>query len=249
MLHKVFMFLVLSAIVLPVSAQAKFFGLNEEEVKAVVKEYLINNPEIIKEALDNYAIREEEMRKKAAVAKLSSHRVALERDPETPFLGDPNGDVTIVEFFDYNCGYCKLMFPKVLEYVQNDGHIRWVLKDLPSLGHTSDLAARAGLAARRQGKYFEMHQSMITHQGALTETDILSYARMIGLDMEKFESDRKDPAFDKILEANRTLAAQFEFLGIPDFIIGDYISQGAMMGDEMEVNVAITREAAGKTEK
>ncbi|MBR4127674.1 MAG: thioredoxin domain-containing protein [Alphaproteobacteria bacterium] len=248
MLRKMLVLLAVSAAVVPASAQAKFFkfGMNEEEVKTVIKDYLLENPEIIKEAMDNYARRQEEAKKQAAVAKLKSHRAALERDANTPVIGNPDGDVTIVEFFDYNCGYCKLMFPKVLEYVQNDGNIRWVLKDLPSLGATSDLAARAGLAAEKQGKYFEMHQAMITHKGALTEADIVSYAKSAGLNMKKFEKDRKDKALDKILNANRTLAGQFEFYGIPDFIIGDFISQGAMMGDELDKSVAAIREKAAK---
>lgn len=248
MLRKMLVLLAVSAVVVPASAQAKFFkfGMNEEEVKAVVKDYLLENPEIIKEAMDNYVRRQEEAKKKAAVEKLKSHRTALERDPNTPVVGNPDGDVTIVEFFDYNCGYCKLMFPKVLEYVQNDGNIRWVLKDMPSLGATSDLAARAGLAAEKQGKYFEMHQAMITHKGALTEADIVSYAKSVGLNMKKFEKDRKDKALDKILNANRTLAGQFEFYGIPDFIIGDFISQGAMMGDELDKSVTAIREKAAK---
>lgn len=250
MFRKVFMLLLVSAAVLPEKAEAKFlqFGMNEDEVKTVVKEYLLNNPEIVKEALDNYAAKEAEKKKQAAVAKLKSHRKALERDPSTPVLGNPDGDVTVVEFFDYNCGYCKMMFPKVWEYVQNDGNIRWVLKDLPSLGETSTIAARAGLAAEKQGKYFEMHQAMITHQGSLTEEDIVEYAKSAGLDMEKFEKDRKDPALDKILQANRSLAMQFEFYGIPDFIIGDYISNGAMMGDELNENVSAFREKAASAE-
>ena len=248
MLRKVFVFLLVSAIISPVSAQAKFFkfGLNEEEVKAVVKDYLLNNPEIVKEALDNYAAREAEMKRLAMVEKLKSHRKALERDPKTPVIGNPDGDITVVEFFDYNCGYCKLMFPKVWEYVQNDGNIRWVLKDMPSLGPTSDLAARAGLAAEKQGKYFEMHQAMITHKGSLTEEDIVSYAKSVGLDMKKFDKDRKDKSLDNVLNANRVLANQFEFYGIPDFIIGDFISHGAMMGDELDTNVQAIR--AEKTE-
>ena len=248
MLRKVFVFLFLTAIVAPASADAKFlqFGMNEEEVKKVVKEYLLNNPEIVKEAMDNYTAKAAEMKKQAAVKKLKTHRTALERDPKTPVLGNPDGDVTIVEFFDYNCGYCKLMFPKVLEYIENDGNIRWVLKDLPSLSETSRLAARAGLAAEKQGKYFEMHRAMITHEGSLTEEDIVAYAKATGLDMARFEKDRQDPALDKVLSANRALADQFEFFGIPDFIIGDYISNGAMMGDELDVNVTAFREKAAK---
>ncbi|MBO4520884.1 MAG: thioredoxin domain-containing protein [Alphaproteobacteria bacterium] len=248
MLRKTLVLLALVAAVIPASAQAKFlqFGMNEEEVKAVVKDYLLKNPEIVKEAMDNYAAKEAEMKKQAAIAKLKTHRAALERDPKTPVLGNPDGDITIVEFFDYNCGYCKLMFPKVWEYVQNDGNIRWVLKDMPSLGETSTSAAKAGLAAEKQGKYFEMHQAMITHKGSLTEEDIVAYAKQVGLDMKKFEADRKDKALDGILRANRTLAGKFEFFGIPDFIIGDFISHGAMMGDELDTNVTAIREKAAK---
>ncbi len=246
MLRKLAVLFLFATVVLPSSAQAKFlqFGLNENEVKDIVKEYLLENPEIVKEAMDNYRIKEAELRNRALVAKLQTSRAALERDPNTPVIGNPDGDITIVEFFDYNCGYCKMMFPKVLEYVQNDGNIRWVLKDMPSLSETSDLAARAGLAADKQGKYFEMHQAMISHSGALTEDDIISYAKASGLDMEKFEQDRKDKALDKILSANRILASRFEFRGIPDFIIGDFISPGAMMGDELDVNVKAIREKA-----
>ena len=248
MLRKMLVLLALSAVIVPASAQAKFFkfGMNEEEVKAVVKDYLLKNPEIVKEAMDNYAAKEAEMKKQAAVAKLKTHRTALERDPKTPVIGNPDGDITIVEFFDYNCGYCKLMFPKVWEYVQNDGNIRWVLKDMPSLGETSTLAAKAGLAAAKQGKYFEMHQAMITHKGSLTEANIISYAKEVGLDMTRFEKDRKDKSLDNILKANRVLASKFEFYGIPDFIIGDFISHGAMMGDELDENVTAIREKAAK---
>ncbi len=250
MLRKLVVLFLFAAVVLPSSAQAKFlqFGLNESEVKDIVKEYLLENPEIVKEALDNYQIKEAQARKQALIAKLQPSRAALERDPNTPVIGNPDGDVTIVEFFDYNCGYCKMMFPKVWEYVQNDGNIRWVLKDMPSLSETSDLAARAGLAANKQGKYFEMHQAMISHSGQLTEDDIITYAKSSGLDMKKFEQDRKDKALDKILNANRILASRFEFRGIPDFIIGDFISPGAMMGDELDVNVKAIREKAAAAE-
>ena len=250
MLRKLAVLFLFAAVALPSSAQAKFlqFGLNENEVKDIVKEYLLENPEIVKEALDNYRIKEAELRNRALVAKLQTSRAALERDPNTPVIGNPDGDITIVEFFDYNCGYCKMMFPKVWEYVQNDGNIRWVLKDMPSLSETSDLAARAGLAANKQGKYFEMHQAMITHSGQLTEKDIITYAKSSGLDMEKFNQDRKDKALDKILNANRILASRFEFRGIPDFIIGDFISPGAMMGDELDVNVKAIREKAAAAE-
>ena len=125
MVRKLSALLVAAAIVLPSAAQAKFFsfGLDEAQVKDVVKEYLLNNPEIVKEAMDNYNVRQQELERKKQIAKLKTNRRALERDPATPVIGNPDGDITIVEFFDYNCGYCKLMFPKVMEYVENDGNI------------------------------------------------------------------------------------------------------------------------------
>lgn len=248
MVRKLSTLLVAAAIVLPSAAQAKFFnfGLDEAQVKDVVKEYLLNNPEIVKEAMDNYNIRQQELEKKKQIAKLKTNRRALERDPATPVIGNPDGDITIVEFFDYNCGYCKMMFPKVLEYVENDGNIRWVLKDMPSLGATSQSAALAGLAAAKQDKYFEMHQALITHKGGLTDEDINKYAKEIGLNMKKFEADMKDPEFQKQLDANHALAQKFGFRGIPNFIIGDFISNGAMMGDELDENVTAIREGTQK---
>ena len=136
------------------------------------------------------------------------------------------------------------MFPKVMDYVENDGNIRWVLKDMPSLGETSHSAALAGLAAAKQGKYLEMHQAMITHKGGLTEEDITKYAKEVGLNMKQFEADKKDPEFEKQLRANAALAQKFGLRGIPNFIIGDFISNGAMMGDELNENVTAIREAA-----
>lgn len=244
MIRKLIALVVAAAVIVPSAASAKMFGLlNEAEVKDVVKAYLLENPEVVKEAMDNYAKREEEIKQKARLVTVESNRYALEHDANTPVIGNPNGDVTIVEFFDYNCGFCKMMFPKVYEFVKKDGNIRWVLKDMPVLSATSSAAAKAGLAANKQGKYFEMHQAMITHKGSLAEEDIVAMAKQIGLDMKKFEADRKDPAFDEIISANHDLANKLEFRGIPDFIIGNYISNGAMMGDELDVNVKKAREA------
>ena len=248
MVRKLSALLVAAAIVLSSAAQAKFFsfGLDEAQVKDVVKEYLLNNPEIVKEAMDNYNVRQQELERKKQIAKLKTNRRALERDPATPVIGNPDGDITIVEFFDYNCGYCKLMFPKVMEYVENDGNIRWVLKDMPSLGETSHSSALAGLAAAKQGKYFEMHQALITHKGGLTEEDINKYAKEIGLNMKQFEADKKDPEFEKQLRANAALAQKFGFRGIPNFIIGDFISNGAMMNNELDEAVTAIREGTQK---
>ncbi len=232
--------LALTAVLLaPSAAHAKFLGLiwNEKDVQNVLKQYLAEHPEIITEAIDASRVKQERERQENIRSRLVSHRAELERDPTTPVLGNPNGDVVVVEFFDYNCHFCKLMFPEVWKKVSEDGNIRWVLKDLPTLSPVSETAAKAGLAAEKQGKFFEMHQRMMSHNGSLTETDIMEYAEQVGLNMEQFVEDMESEATSQILKANRALANQFEIQGIPQFIIGDYISNGAMMGNELEENV------------
>lgn len=238
MFRKLFVMTLIAVVAVPSVSQAKFFGLMREDD---VKKYLLDNPEIVMEALQNYQVKQEEQRKAGVREKLSSHRAELEKDPTTPVLGNPKGDVTVVEFFDYNCGFCKMMFPKVWEAVKADGNIRWVLKDLPTLSQESRTAALAGLAAQKQGKYFEMHQALMLHKGQLTDEEITKLAKEIGLNMKRFESDMNSEALQQILNANRSLANEFEIQGIPQFIIGDYISDGAMMGDELETNVQKVR--------
>lgn len=232
--------LALTAVLLaPSAAHAKFLGLvwNEKDVQNVIKQYLKDNPQIVTQAIEDARVKQEQLRLEGIRTKLASHRAELERDPTSPVLGNPDGDVVIVEFYDYNCGFCKMMFPKVWEKVRNDGNIRWVLKDLPTLSPVSETAAKAGLAAEKQGKFFEMHQRMITHEGPLAEEDIMGFAEEIGLNMDQFKADMGSDSVRQILDANRKLASQFEIQGIPQFIIGDYISNGAMMGNELEENV------------
>lgn len=241
MLRKLFLALVAAVVGLSGCKCDKAGAVDEAKVKEIVKAYLVENPEVIKEALNAAAVKEEQERNAKRLKVVEANREALELDPTTPIIGNPNGDITVVEFFDYNCGFCKMMFPKVYEFVKNDGNIRWVLKDMPSLGETSRTAALAGLAAAKQGKYFEMHQALITHKGALTDEDIKAKAKEIGLDMKKFEQDKKDPEFSKVIDNNYKLANKLEFRGIPDFIIGDFVSNGAMMGDELEENVTRLR--------
>lgn len=232
--------LALTAVLLtPSAAHAKFLGLvwNEKDVQNVIKQYLTDHPEVITQAMEAARVKQEQQRLDSIRAKLNSHRTELERDPTSPVLGNPDGDVVVVEFYDYNCGFCKMMFPKVWEKVRSDGNIRWVLKDLPTLSQVSATAAKAGLAAEKQGKFFEMHQRMITHEGPLSETDIMDFAQEVGLNMDQFKADMESESVRQILDANRALANQFEIQGIPQFIIGDYISNGAMMGNELEENV------------
>lgn len=235
MLRKFIFIAVLALLCAPSSAKASFgFGLSEQEVQDIVKDYIYNNPQVIIDSLKRMQALEEQNRQRQARARVEQYREELERDPATPVMGNADGDVIIVEFFDYNCGYCKMMYKKVSEAVAKDGKMRWVLKDLPMLTPSSETAALAGLAANEQGKYTEMHRELMNAQGGLDAKKINAAAKKIGLNMKKFEADMKKPEFTAHLQRNRQLAQELGIQGIPQFIIGEYVSQGAMMGNELE---------------
>lgn len=231
------------AMTLPTSASAGLlsFGLNEDQVKEIVKKYLEENPEVITEAQQRAQIKAMEERQANARKVLAEIRQELENDPSVPVLGNPKGDVTVVEFLDYNCGYCKRMFQTVGPKIKADGNIRWVLRDFPVLGPTSRTAALAGLAANKQGKFAEMHSALMTAEAPFTDESIRQIAKDLKLNMDKFDADIKSPELAQVLDNNMRLANKLEVRGIPQFIIGDFISQGAMMGNELEENVRLIR--------
>lgn len=246
MLRKVLLVALTAVMAFPATSEAGFLklGLNEEEVQGIVKKYIEDHPEAIVEAFDRFQQKKEAERQAALLKKVQEVRPDLEQNEALPVIGNPKGDVVVIEFFDYNCGYCKMMFTKVLKGVEKDGNIRWVLVDLPTLSETSEKAALAGLAANKQGKYFEMHSALMTHKGGLTDEVILSLAEKVGLDMEQYKKDVEAEELKDLLKKNRQIADSLEFRGIPQFVIGDYISRGAMMGNELEENVKIVREKA-----
>ncbi|MEQ9449797.1 MAG: DsbA family protein, partial [Rhodospirillaceae bacterium] len=176
----------------PTAAQDGFSTKQREEVKELVREYILENPEIISEAIMALQQREEDALAAQQTQALDTHREALLNPPEGTVIGNPNGDVTVVEFFDYNCGYCKQMFSTVSDVLDEDDNLRMVMKEFPILGPNSLVAARAALASREQGKYAEFHIAMLRHRGSLTQDTIMSIARDIGLNVGKLQEDMKN---------------------------------------------------------
>ena len=120
---------------------------------------------------------------------ITKYRDQIFNDPSSYVAGNPEGDVTIVEFFDYNCGYCKRAFAPLMNTLKDDGNVRLILKEFPILGPTSIIATRATMAAKKQGKYFDMHKALYLHKGSLDEASIMDLARAIGIDMAKLRKD------------------------------------------------------------
>lgn len=211
------------------------------EIEALVRDYILQHPEIILESVAIMQAREEAQKSAAAKQALVDNRAALERDPADPVLGNPDGDVTIVEFFDYQCGYCKTMMKPLLDLVQEDGNIRLILKEFPILGPESETAAVASLAAQRQGKYEIFHTALLGLRGRLSTEAIWQVALEAGLDIETLKKDMADPALQQHIRKSYQLAQALEIQGTPAFTIGNQIIPGAVSKEQLAELVAEAR--------
>jgi protein-disulfide isomerase len=156
-------------------------------------------------------------------------------------LFNPGGDVAVVEFFDYRCGYCKSMAPLLSEVASADRGVKVVLKELPILGRDSETAARAAIASRAQSKYPEFHAALMASRGRLGEREVMRLAGEVGLDLERLRRDMDDPAVDNEIAANRRLAAALKIDGTPGFVVGDRLAPGALSAAELRKLVAEAR--------
>ena len=154
-------------------------------------------------------------------------RTPSSRSPNSHTAGNPDGDVTVVEFFDYNCGYCRRALPDLVKLMESDSQVRVVLKELPIFGEESEAAAKGALAANKQGKYFEMHQKLFNEPGKADKEKVLRVGKELNLDVEKLEKDMDDPIVKAELDEARELAQKLELQGTPFYLIGDRTIPGA----------------------
>ena len=215
----------------PGAAQSLPGGFSPEQVEGIerlIQQYLLDNPEVLVESLTRFQQRQriaDQRRKQQAVGV---HRKALLEDRDAPVLGNPKGDVAIVEFFDYRCPYCRKVAPTVKKVMEEDGNIRLVMKEFPILGPQSVQAARAALAAARQGKYEEFHWALMTKPGDMSAPHIRKIAREVGLDVKRLEDDMKSPDIERMIQINRQLATALGIQGTPAFVIGNTVVPGAV---------------------
>jgi protein-disulfide isomerase len=167
------------------------------------------------------------------------------RDPDIPGAGNPDGDINIVEWFDYNCPYCRKIAPEIAQVVQDDGKIRLVLKDWPILGDVSKITARMALAAKYQDKFMQAHEAMIGVSSRLTEARAREVCAEKGIDMDRLDRDLKTnaKAVDAILARNHAQAEAFGFRGTPSFIVGKFRVPGILTMAEFEMVIKDARKA------
>ncbi|AML53526.1 DsbA family protein [Falsihalocynthiibacter arcticus] len=224
------------------AAQAQDF--TEEQIKELVLQTILENPDVIRSALILLQQQEQATEAAAAVETLAAQRQMLEQDPNAPVLGNPDGDVTVVEFFDYNCPYCKKAADVVEELIANDPNVRVVYREWPILSEGSVYAARAALASREQGKYEEFHWEMMEQRGRLDEKSVLKIAKSIGLDLDRLKEDMNAPEVDEHIETTHALAKTLGFGGTPSFVIGDALAPGMI---EMPTMIEMVEASRNKT--
>jgi protein-disulfide isomerase len=214
-------------------------------MEAIIKDYLLANPEILQEMSQTLEqkqkLAESEQRKVALV----SNAEQIFRDKNDFVAGNPNGKVTMVEFFDYNCGWCKKGFPEVLSMIESDKDLRFVLKEFPIFGEDSEYAARAAIAAIKQGKYWDLHMAMFKHEGKIAKDSVDEIAASLGLNMDQLKKDMEDPATAEILVRNRNLAESLAINGTPAFIIDDRLVPGYLPKAELASAVNDVRTKGG----
>lgn len=220
---------------------ADFTSDQKKEIEAIVREYLKTHPEVLVDAIQAAEDKVKSDAKDKASQALTAHRREVFDDPQAPIAGNPKGDVTLVEFFDYRCPYCKQVEPALEKLVGEDRQLRIVFKEFPVLGPDSEIAARVALAAKKQGKYDAFHRAMMTTPGRVDEAAIYKVAGSVGLDVDKVKQDMHSPEVDKQLKANLALGKALDLDGTPSFIVGDTIVPGAISVGDLRQLIADAR--------
>lgn len=220
-----------SFVMMPNITQAQektaFTEEQKTELNGFFRQFLSDNPELIMDSLRQHQMDQKKKAQKSAEEKLKDHKESFVSN-DLALGGNPKGDVTVVAFFDYNCGYCKKAFKDISSLIGEDKNVRIVFQDYPILSPVSEQMARLGLAAKNQGKYFEMHEALMEYDGSHNEDGFLALAKDLGLDIEKLKKDAKSDDIDKALSKTKEIAQDLGIRGTPGFIIGERIYPGAV---------------------
>jgi len=228
------------------SMRCAFAADSTNDLGPVIKQYLLDHPEVVAESLQRYYLiqqAEQGARTKAAIA---AHEAELLRDAESPGAGSPAAPVTIVEFFDYRCGYCKHAAPIVLKTLEGHADVRLVFKELPLLGADSEIAAKAALASHRQGAYLKFHEALMNDSGPLTLQGVERIASELGLDLAKLREDMESTKIREAIERNKQLAKTIRVASTPSFVVAGELLAGLSDGTELQALIEKAEQALRK---
>ena len=207
--------------------------LNKDEIDSLINNFILKNPKVIEKALQNLNLERSKKNFEVALTDL--------RKIPNPKLSSTNSDITIYEFFDYNCGYCKSVMQNIFNVHKKDKKVEIVFVEYPILSNSSLSAAKASLAARNQNKYFEFHSKLMKHTGKIDDKLLLSFAKELKIDTKKLKSDYSNEELMLIINNNREIANRLNLRGTPAFIIGNKIYPGAMSEKDIEKVIALER--------
>ncbi len=219
------------------AASSEFSPKQRDEIGTIVHDYLLKHPEVLREAFD--ALQNQQNTNGLAAAAN-----ALYRSKGDLVAGNPDGKIVMVEFFDYNCGYCKRSLPDVLQLLGSNKDLKLIMKEWPILGPGSLYASRAALASRAQGKYWQFHLALMSDRH-VNKTAVLDTARKVGLDVAKLEADMNDPDVAAKIKANMATADTLGIQGTPAFIVGDQLFPGAVGFDKLSEAISKVRKDGG----
>lgn len=247
MFSKSFRFILPAAVaaVMAFGASARA-DLSKEDVNSLIHDYILQNPQLILDSVNDFQKRSAEERQNAS---LERNHEELFNNEKSPILGNPKGDVTLIEFFDYNCHYCKDVFATLVDLTKEDPKLKVIFKDFPILSETSNTAAKWALAAQQQDKYFEFHKKMMEHKGVLTNEAIEEAAKAVGVDIDQARQFADGPDALLQIERNRTLAQQMDFRGTPSFVINKEAFSGVPDKTELRKKIMEQRKLASSGDK
>lgn len=198
-----------------------------KEVEVIIKDFLLSNPEVMMEVQNALEAKMDKLQSERTATAIQQNAAEIFRPASSPVVGNPKGDVTVIEFFDYNCPYCKKAFHEVAQLIEKDKQVKVIIKEFPILSKGSEEAAKVALAAKVQGKYWEFHRALQEVQGQTNEAGALRVAEKLGLDMARLKKDMASPEVKNEIDQTRALAAKLGIQGTPHFLVGDRVIPGA----------------------
>jgi protein-disulfide isomerase len=228
----------------PAVAQS-FSADQREEIGKIIKDYLLTHPEVMQDVMAELEKRQQSADAEKHRAAVVENKATLFSSPHQVVLGNPQGNVTMVEFFDYNCGFCKRAMTDMLDLIKTDNNLKFVLKEFPVLGEGSVEAARVAVAARMQDangkKYIEFHQKLLGSRGAADKMRALAVAKEVGFDMPRLERDMGSDEVKKTIEENMKLAEALGVNGTPSYVVGEEVVIGAVGLDTLREKISAER--------
>lgn len=228
-----------------VDVSKSFSAEQRSAIEQVVREYLLSHPEILLDVSRELERRQQEQAAATQQKVILDKKADLFRAPTDFVLGNPNGNISVVEFFDYNCGWCKRAVDEMVKLTKADPNIRVVMKELPIFGENSAFAAKAAMASIAQGKYWEFHTALMKER-QVTKDNTLDIAKKVGLDVARLKKDMENPAIDAALRTNHELAQGLNIEGTPGFVIDSRVNVGFLPADGIKEIVADIRKTGCK---